>query len=537
MSDYTITGASAAFNPSSPAPLPDLSTVNIEVELTFAGTLATPFTLSAQATNTSADAVSWTQVVNNAPSSDPGNDFKFIVTAQSSAVHQPTLLYQQNYLVTVVDNDARTQVFNIALENQDGYPTARLERIEGYPSPRGIATTPASPTDLQLAQIGFPSTQYDLSWTAGSGGAAITGYKIARAVRTGITNGPFAVLVADTGDNNTSFSDTGLTVNQRYTYKVAAINAIIGISDFSVESPTLASIPSAVLIQKLGAHEHRTQLDVTWTAPDDDGASAITGYKIERSPDDAAWAVIEADTGNQAVEYVDSGPLSPSTPYYYRVSAINGVGTTTASASAMGTTDAISAPNAPTDLTATAVSASQINLAWTAPADDGGSAITGYKIERESPIGGGWATIVGDTGSAATTYNNGSLTGGVQYNYRVSALNAIGSSSAGDAADDTTPAGVPGAPTGLSASPISATRIDLSWSAPSDNGSALVGYKIERETPIGGGFSTLVSNTGSTSTSYSDLTCVTATQYNYKVSGINGIGTGPASSPANATTP
>jgi hypothetical protein len=83
-------------------------------------------------------------------------------------------------------------------------------------------------------------------------------------------------------------------------------------------------------------------------------------------------------------------------------------------------------PDAPTGLTATAVSSSQINLSWTAPASDGGSPIIGYRIERESPIGGGFATIVANTGSTGTTYSDIGLAASTQYNYRVSAINANG---------------------------------------------------------------------------------------------------------------
>ena len=56
----------------------------------------------------------------------------------------------------------------------------------------------------------------------------------------------------------------------------------------------------------------------------------------------------------------------------------------------------------PTGLTATATGQSQIGLAWTAPGDIGSSAINGYRMEF-SPDGIGWADLVGNTASDATT--------------------------------------------------------------------------------------------------------------------------------------
>ena len=95
---------------------------------------------------------------------------------------------------------------------------------------------------------------------------------------------------------------------------------------------------------------------------------------------------------------------------------------------------------------------------------------------------------------------------------------------------------VPSATTGLVATTVSSSQINLSWTAPSNGGSPIIGYMIERESPIGGGWSTIVANTGLTSTSYSNIGLSSSTQYNYRVSAINAIGTGPASNTSSATT-
>jgi len=83
-------------------------------------------------------------------------------------------------------------------------------------------------------------------------------------------------------------------------------------------------------------------------------------------------------------------------------------------------------PGQVTGLIATAMGTSTIDLAWTPPVADGGSPITGYKIERESPVAAGFSILVGNTGTTATTFQDTGLTPDTEYNYRVSAINAIG---------------------------------------------------------------------------------------------------------------
>src|SRR6267143_629411 len=103
-------------------------------------------------------------------------------------------------------------------------------------------------------------------------------------------------------------------------------------------------------------------------------------------------------------------------------------------------------PTPPLGLTATAAS-TQINLHWAAPTNNGGSPITGYKIERSTNAGYTWYTIT-NTGNTATTYSNTGLASGTTYTYRVSAINVIGTSSpsntaATTASQPTTPSTTP----------------------------------------------------------------------------------------------
>jgi len=98
----------------------------------------------------------------------------------------------------------------------------------------------------------------------------------------------------------------------------------------------------------------------------------------------------------------------------------------------------IASSSVPQNLQAMAVSSSEIHLSWTAPANNDGSEITGYQIERSGDAGSTWSTIVENTGSTSTTYSDTGLQQNTTYTYRVSAINGIGTSSPSDTASATT---------------------------------------------------------------------------------------------------
>jgi hypothetical protein len=197
------------------------------------------------------------------------------------------------------------------------------------------------------------------------------------------------------------------------------------------------------------------------------------------------------------------------------------------------------APQPPTNLSATSTSSSQINLSWNAPSNNGGSPITGYEIERSTDSGSTWNVLVSNTGSVSTTYSDTGLGANTSYLYRVSAINSVGTSSPSNTSSATTGtvATAPQPPTGLAATTISSSQINLSWTAPSNNGgSVITGYQIERSTDSGSTWSILVANTASTSTTFSDTGLAANTSYMYRVSAINSVGTSSPSNTSSATT-
>ena len=90
------------------------------------------------------------------------------------------------------------------------------------------------------------------------------------------------------------------------------------------------------------------------------------------------------------------------------------------------TKPAITVPGVPTDLSASTGGETRINLSWTAPGDDGGSPIIGYKIEVSPDGNANWTELVANTGNTTTTYAHIGLAVGTTRHYRVSAINSAG---------------------------------------------------------------------------------------------------------------
>ncbi len=255
------------------------------------------------------------------------------------------------------------------------------------------------------------------------------------------------------------------------------------------------------------------QAQVSWTAPANNGGSAITGYTVTSTPGN-----ITATVGNLTTATVTG--LTNGTSYTFTVHATNVAGNGPESAPSNAVTPA-GLPGAPTNVTALAGD-SAATVSWTAPSSDGGSPITAYTATA-SPGGATCAT----GGTLGCTVSG--LTNGTTYTFTVTATNGVGTGPASAPSNAVTPAGLPGAPTGVTATAGNG-QAQVSWTAPASNGgSTITGYTI---TGTPGGSASVAGNL--TTATVTGLT--NGTSYTFTVHASNVAGNGPESAPSNAVT-
>ena len=229
------------------------------------------------------------------------------------------------------------------------------------------------------------------------------------------------------------------------------------------------------------------RIDLSWTAPVDNGGRVITGYQIQESPDgrttglNVIWNDVVADTGDSNTTYTESD-LSPGTTRYYQVFAINSVATSSEGSNvATETTPTTNGtPSPPRNLKSTAIGKTKIDLSWDPPGDEGNNPVTGYKIEVSEDGGNNWTDLVAS--QTATTYEHMELSPETTYAYRVFAINSMGPSAHNSEADGranamTFPLDAPNAPENLRAIPGD-RRMTLIWEPPAeiDPLATLTGY-------------------------------------------------------------
>ena len=216
------------------------------------------------------------------------------------------------------------------------------------------------------------------------------------------------------------------------------------------------------------------------------GGATQTGLPIDTCQGDSGGPLVADSTlvgivswGIGCAGYDEGTPIRLTPGVYTRLGsyldwlAARGVGPSTPA----------SVPGAPTGVAAKVIDVGTFNLSWTAPASDGGAAITGYDIE-ESADGGEWVAL-GRTETAATNIDIVDVVPGMSYRYRVAAVNSAGrgvfSQPSAPVVMPSETVTAPGAVSGFSKSKFTKKgktyRVTVRWKPPVDDGGAeILGY-------------------------------------------------------------
>ncbi len=440
------------------------------------------------------------------------------------------------------------------------------------------SVTPNNTVALPSAPASFTATagnaQVALSWSASSGA---TSYTVLRSTTSG--SGYAQVSAGITG---TTYTDTGLTNGTAYYYVVRAVNSA-GASGNSTQASGTPNAPSPLTLDsfptqtQLTNHVNDIGQAVSWSMDSlyygsDTAGNLImnsgqTGQYLQEgigrslagattltlrlrdwsdTDTEAHWNVVLNDGSDHVV-----GPIGTYGNVTGSYTAINipmsAFGANLANAQSLKIVhrdatysvlmiDSIAfdgggsgggggggdtqAPTTPTGLTSPSKTANTVSLSWTASTDN--VAVTAYDVKRNGvTVGSPTTTSFTDTGLAAST----------AYTYTVVARDAAGNASAAssslavttNAATDTQ---APTAPTGLTSPSKTATTVNLSWTASTDN-VGVTSYEIRRG---GNAVGT------ATSTSFVDSGLTPNTAYSYTVVARDAAGNTSAASSALAVT-
>jgi len=180
-----------------------------------------------------------------------------------------------------------------------------------------------------------------------------------------------------------------------------------------------------------------------------------------------------------------------------------------------------STPTPPTGVTVTSGNATA-SVAFTSSADDGGSPITSYRATCTSSNSGVTGTTAGTTSPIVVS----GITNGHTYQCTATATNAIGTSAASSPSTTFVPATVPGAPSGVTGALAGSGGAKVAWTAPTDGGSAITGYRI---TPYAQGVAQRPLTFNSFATTQTLTGLQNAKSYQFTVDAMNVVGHGAAS--------
>lgn len=392
----------------------------------------------------------------------------------------------------------------------------------------------------QTVPLTVPNAPTNVSATA-SAGATTTGTATVTFTAPAATASPitsFTVVVRDgatvvqtiTGipATATSRTVTGLVNGTTVTLSVSAVTALGNGPEGTSNAVTPRGLPGAPT--GVVATAGNAQATVTWVAPASDGGSAITGYTVVVR---RGTTLVSTSTVAANLRTFTATGLTNGSAHTFTVNAVNAFGPSTAVTSNT-VTPIGGVPGAPRTVTATATSGATTTgaatISWLAPLPNGSAPITSYTVVIR--VGANVVRTVTGIAPTATSSTQTGLSNGTTYTLSVNAVNAAGSG-AQVAAPAVTPRGLPGTPTGVTATP-GPNVVTVRWVAPSNGGSAILRYEIVI-TRNNGTVNVGTVTAAPTATSFAVTGISNGLLYTFRVRAVNALGTGALSAAVSAT--
>lgn len=400
-----------------------------------------------------------------------------------------------------------------------------------------VATPPDQPTGLTASADS--SGDVNLSWTApgNTGTDALTDYTVQYSQSSTFASG--VTTWAHAASTQTSATISGLTAGATYYFRVAAVSSMAGAfsSSANLTLPRLPSLPQALTVTP-----GDQVIDLSWTAPADNGGATITGYKVEyKVSSSGTWTTASSSIAGTTYQLTS---LTNGTNYDVRVSASNGFWGAVATSNANVPFGAVSNTVSPTIGSANA--AGDVLTSTDGSWSNNGAAVTGtnYQWQSRASLSDPWTNI---PGANSSTYTLSSVDVGKYVRLQVSKRNGANGNAYVTASSATSSV----IQTGLAASPANLTAlfgnqsVQVSWTIPATNGGTLSGFRVEYS--VDGDNWTLSQLVSAATTSHTISGLTNGTGYFVRVTGVTAAGNGtyaisgdavvPATSPTNTSIP
>jgi titin len=300
---------------------------------------------------------------------------------------------------------------------------------------------------------------------------------------------------------------------------VTAVNAA-GIGPASNTSDPVMPVTVPTVAFGVVAVGGDKQARLTWNAPASNGGLPVIDYVVEvRAAGAATWTTF-ADGVSAATSATVTG-LTNGVTYTFRVTAKNSFGSSAASAESSPVV-VLGLPGTPSAPVATAGVRAEVHLAWTAPTETGGVALTDYSIEYRRTTDTVWTSYPHTASPAAGIVINGLAVGGT-FVFRVAAKNSLGAGPASAISNAVTVIAAATQPTNVVAR-AGDKVVNLSWTAPAtSNGSPITDYVIEMRKSTDATWAVYADSVSAATTAVV-ANLVNGTTYAFRIIAKNGAG-------------